>query len=43
VYIVLAIYGVVLIGISVGEMASRYRLVLGGKRDLASGPKEAPP
>jgi len=40
VYIVLAIYGVVLIGIAVGEMASRYRIVAGRTEPLG---ERAPP
>jgi general nucleoside transport system permease protein len=43
VYIVLAIYGIVLVGIAVGEVASRYRLVLRPRVASASGSKGAPP
>jgi simple sugar transport system permease protein len=41
VYIVLAIYGVVLIGIAIGEMASRYRIVTRRGREPRVG--RAPP
>lgn len=44
VYIVLAVYGVVLMGISVGVAAARYRLVFGEERRAEpAGQKRAPP
>ena len=43
IYIVLAIYGTVLVGISVGEQAARYRLVLGGRRRFDGERDRAPP
>ncbi len=44
VYIVLAVYGVVLMGISIGLAAARYRLVFGERRRAEpAGPERAPP
>lgn len=43
VYIVLAVYGLVLVGMAVGEMAARYRLVINWGRSAVPGPEEAPP
>ncbi len=43
VYIVLAVYGLALIGIGVGEMASRYRLTIGDRREHPVGSERGPP
>lgn len=44
VYIVLAIYGLVLVGIAVAEMAARYRIVITrGRPSVAGSPEEALP
>jgi simple sugar transport system permease protein len=43
VYIVLAIYGTVLIGISLGEQAARYRLVFGGRARGGGDRDRGPP
>ncbi|MGQ0670348.1 MAG: ABC transporter permease [Actinomycetota bacterium] len=43
VYIVVAVYGVVLVGIAVAEMAARYRLVIGRRPPAAPGAERAPP
>jgi ABC-type uncharacterized transport system permease subunit len=43
VYIVLAVYGLVLVGIAAGEMAARYRLAVRRDRLVAPGAERGPP
>jgi simple sugar transport system permease protein len=44
IYIVLAIYGLVLVGIAVAEVAARYRIVItAGRSSVAGSPGEALP